>query len=67
MKDQQPMKKAPIPPMIKHAEHEVEIQLIEGSKHYAKYHCKTCNKFVAWVSKEDVSRAHSLGIFEYDR
>ena len=56
------MKKKPTPPLIKHRDHEVVILLSNNLKHAAKYHCITCNKFVAWLSREDAIEAERLGL-----
>ena len=53
--------KKPFIPLEKHATHEVEIRLVSG-KHFAKYHCVTCNKWVAWLSKQDSDNALKLGL-----
>lgn len=53
--------KKPFIPLEKHATHEVEIRLVSG-KHFAKYHCVTCNKWVAWLSKQDTDNALKLGL-----
>jgi hypothetical protein len=53
-----------IPPLEKHDSHNVEIRLISQGKHYAKYHCIDCDKFVSWLSKRDTNAALSLGLIE---
>lgn len=52
------------PPLIKHADHTVKIVLLSDSKHYAKYHCVDCNKWVAWVSREETNQALELGLVD---
>jgi len=56
--------KCKTPPLEKHSNHQVEIKLVSTYKHYAKYHCLTCNKFVAWLSKNDTDTALKLGLVE---
>lgn len=55
-------KPTPTPPLEKHSSHTVEIRLVSGLRHPAKYHCVDCNKWVAWVSKKDTETALSLGL-----
>ena len=55
------MKKS-TPPLIKHQDHRVEIRLVSGDKHYAKYHCVDCNKWVAWVGRAETTKALELGL-----
>lgn len=45
----------------KHADHEVEIKLVSGSKHYAKIHCVTCNKWVMWLGRQETNLALEQG------
>ncbi len=56
------MRKKSTPPLIKHANHQVKIILEQDSKHAARYHCVTCNKFVAWVGKQELIQAQELGM-----
>ena len=51
-----------IAPLVKHANHTVKIVLVSGLKHYAKYHCVDCDKWVAWASREETNRALELGL-----
>ena len=53
-----------MPPLERHASHEVVIRLISDGKHFAKYHCVTCNKWVAWLSRKDTNQALELGLVE---
>lgn len=53
-----------IPPLIKHKDHQVEIVLVFNSKHYGKIHCVTCNKWVMWLSQQEVNQALQLGLVE---
>lgn len=55
------MKKS-IPPIIKHADHEIVILSSGNSMHAAKYHCRSCNKFVAWLSQSEYKQALELGL-----
>jgi hypothetical protein len=55
-------KRRPVAPFIKHDTHQVEIRLVSTYKHHAKYHCVTCNKFVAWLSRKDTDTALKLGL-----
>jgi hypothetical protein len=50
------------PPLEKHSSHRVEIKLVSGGRHFAKYHCIDCNKWVAWVSKRETNTALKLGL-----
>lgn len=56
------MKKKSTPPLIKHQDHEIIIVASGNSTHSAKYHCVTCNKFVAWLKKDEAELAASLGL-----
>jgi len=49
-------------PLVKHANHTVKIVLVTGSKHYGKYHCVDCNKWIAWASRAEINRALELGL-----
>ena len=49
-------------PLVKHSSHEVVILPSGNSTHAAKYHCCTCNKFVAWLSQQEYARAKELGL-----
>lgn len=53
------MNRKPIPPLIKHQHHQVEIQP-STAHNYAKYYCRDCNKFIAWLSKYEVQKAQEL-------
>ena len=55
------MKKS-TPPMIKHAQHNVEIRLYTGGRHSAYYRCLDCDKFVAWLSRDETNQALTLGL-----
>jgi hypothetical protein len=55
-------KVTPTPPLERHSSHNVEIRLVSGYKHSAKYHCIDCDTFVAWVSKKDTNTALKLGL-----
>lgn len=50
-----------VPPLEKHKDHEVEIRPGVGH-HAAQYWCVSCNKWVAWLSKQDVANARQLGL-----
>jgi len=54
------MKKS-TPPLLKHQDHQVEIKI---SNHHngAFYHCVTCLKHIAWLSKQEVETALKLGL-----
>ena len=54
-------KKKPIPPLIKHRDHQVEIQQSTAHNFY-KYYCKDCSVFVAWLSKQEVRTGQEKGI-----
>lgn len=56
------MKKS-TPPLLKHQDHQVEIKI---SNHHngAFYHCQTCLKHIAWLSKQEVERALKLGLIK---
>ena len=54
--------KKPIPPLEKHNNHHVEIQLLTKGPHYAQYYCLDCNKQVSWLSKADTNAALKLGL-----
>lgn len=51
-------------PLVKHATHKVKIVLLSGSKHYAKYHCVDCDKWVAWLGRNETNRALELGLVD---
>jgi hypothetical protein len=54
--------KLKIAPLERHANHQVEIR--PGVAHNAaQYWCLDCNKWVAWVSKQDADAARRLGLF----
>lgn len=50
------------PPLERHSSHNVEIRLVSGGRHFAKYHCVDCNKWVAWLSERDTNNALKLGL-----
>lgn len=54
------MKKS-TPPLIKHADHEVELR-ISTTKHAAYYYCIECKKWVAWASKQETEAAIQQGL-----
>jgi hypothetical protein len=56
------MKKRSISPLIKHANHNVEVRLVSGSNHYGKIHCVDCNKWVTWLSRAEVNLALEQGL-----
>ena len=58
------MKRKPIPPLIKHRDHQIEIRPTVGMNHAAMYYCVSCNKWVAWLSKKDSETARSLSLLE---
>lgn len=49
------------PPLVKHQDHQIEIRLTHHHNG-AFYHCLTCQKHVAWLSKNQVHLAKKLGI-----
>lgn len=55
-------RKHSVSPLIKHANHKVEVQLVSGSKHYGKIHCVECNKWVMWLSRAETNKALELGL-----
>lgn len=57
------MKYKPIPPLIKHRDHQVEIQP-STAHNFAKYYCRDCGVFIAWLSRQEVVRARELNLFE---
>ena len=57
--------KKPIPPLVKHRDHEVEIQP-STAHNFAKYFCKDCGQFIAWLSKAEVKAAENQGLFKID-
>lgn len=48
------MSKTSTPPMIKHADHEVEVRINSSGPHVAHYHCIPCNKFISWISRTEL-------------
>ncbi len=58
------MKRKPTPPLIKHSDHQIENRPTTGMNHADMYHCVTCNKWVAWLSKKDTEVARSLSLLE---
>ena len=57
------MKKQPTPPLIKHAEHQVEVRL-SHTKHFAQYYCLDCNKSIAWLTQKQAIEADRLGLIK---
>jgi hypothetical protein len=53
--------KKPIPPLVQHQDHHVEVHA-STAHNYAKYYCRDCNKFVAWLSKHEALKAQELGL-----
>jgi len=52
-----------IPPLERHANHQVEIR--PGVRHNAaQYWCMSCDKWVAWLSKDHTRKAKELGLIE---
>jgi hypothetical protein len=56
-------KKKPVPPLVKHQTHNVEIQP-SIAHNYAKYFCKDCGVFVSWLSKIEAEKARELGLIK---
>lgn len=57
------MKKKPIPPLIRHQDHRVEIQP-SRAHNLAKYYCVDCGVFVAWLSRAEAQRAQELNLIQ---
>ena len=57
--------KTPIHPLVKHADHPVQIKPSPFAKHYAQYYCLQCNKHIAWLSKTQALEAEKLGLISY--
>lgn len=57
------MKKKPIPPLVKHLNHNVEVQP-SSAHNYAKYFCKDCGVFVSWLSKVEAENARQQGLIK---
>lgn len=54
------MKKS-TPPYIKHQHHPVVIKPTDKQNGYY-YHCRQCNVWVGWLSKEEANQVKSLDI-----
>jgi hypothetical protein len=54
------------PPLVKHADHQVEIRAGKG-KHFGQYYCIDCDKWVAWISGPEYYQAKSLGLVKPNR
>ena len=57
------MKRRPIPPLVKHQDHRVEIQP-STAHNLAKYYCLDCRVFVAWLSRREVEQAQQLKLIQ---
>jgi len=55
------MKKKPQPPLVRHLNHQVEVQP-STAHNYAKYYCRDCGMFVSWLSKIEAQRAREQGL-----
>lgn len=50
-----------IPPLLKHQDHQVEVRTTHHHNG-AFYHCVSCSKWIAWLSKQEVKEAAKLGL-----
>lgn len=54
-----------IPPLVKHAEHHVEIRPYTGAAHHSAYYrCLDCDKFVAWLTHSETEQAVEFGLVD---
>jgi hypothetical protein len=49
-----------ITPTNKHDNCQVEIRYEYNSRHFARLHCVDCNKYIQWLSKQDVSAIEKI-------
>ena len=49
-------------PLEFHAQHQVEIRPAARMRGQGYYHCLDCNKWIAWLSREDSATARQLGL-----
>jgi hypothetical protein len=49
-------------PLVKHANHSVEIREEFGTKHYGKYWCLDCDMCICWISKNEWIKVKVLGL-----
>lgn len=48
------------PPKVRHQYHQVQIILERVGPHQARYHCVSCNQFVAWIGQTELARLKRL-------
>jgi hypothetical protein len=49
-------------PLVKHQTHTTEIRASAKLPGQAYYHCRDCNKWVAWLSRSASEKAHNMGL-----